>query len=58
MLSFEERRPWGNLRIPFQYLKGDYNRALTRACRDRTRGNGLKVKESRFRLNIRKNSLF
>ncbi|KAK4817902.1 LOW QUALITY PROTEIN: hypothetical protein QYF61_002385 [Mycteria americana] len=40
------------------YLKGAYKKAgeglFTRACSDRTRGNGFKLKEGRFRLAIRK----
>ena len=44
----------------FQYLKGTHKKAeeglFTRACRDRTRGNGFKLKEGRFRLDIRKKS--
>ncbi|KAK4806223.1 LOW QUALITY PROTEIN: hypothetical protein QYF61_001146 [Mycteria americana] len=42
----------------FQYLKGAYkkdgDRLFSRACSDRTRGNGFKLKEGRFRLDIRK----
>ena len=42
----------------FQYLKGAYKKAreglFTRACSDRTRGNGFKLKGGRFRLDIRK----
>ena len=40
----------------FQYLKGAYRKdgegLFTRACSDRTRGNGLKLKEGRFRLDV------
>ena len=39
-----------------QYLKGDYekegNRLFSRICCDKTRRNGLKLKEGRFILNI------
>jgi len=42
----------------FQYLKGAYKKAgeglLTRTWSDRRRGNGFKMKEGRFRLDIRK----
>ena len=44
----------------FQYIKGGYrkeeDRLFSRACGDRTRGNGFKFKEGKFRLNIRKTS--
>jgi len=58
LLSLEKRRLWEDLRAAFQYLKGAYKKAgeelFIRACRDRTRGNGFKLKEGRFRLDIRK----
>jgi len=54
----EKRRLWGDLEADFQYLKGAYKKSgeghFTRACSDRTRGNGFKLKEGRFRLHIRK----
>ena len=48
----------GHFIAAFQYLKGAYKKAgqglFTRACRDRTKGNGFKLREGRFRLDIRK----
>jgi len=47
-------RPYCSL----QYLKGAYkkdeDKHFSRACCNRTRGNGFKLKEGRFRLDIRK----
>ena len=44
--------------MAFQYLKGAYRKAgeglFIRAGSDRTRGNGFKLEEGRFRLDIRK----
>ena len=54
-------KPLGDLTAGFQYLKGAYRKAgvriLTRASSDRTRGNGFRLEEDRFRLDIRKKFL-
>jgi len=54
----EKRRLWGDIRAAFLYLKGDYRKdgqnVFSRACCDRTRSNGFKLKEGRFKLDIRK----
>ncbi|KFQ03656.1 hypothetical protein N329_00793, partial [Haliaeetus albicilla] len=58
LFSLENRRLWGDLTATFQYLKESYKKhgakPFSRACCYRTRGNGFKLKEGRFRLDIRK----
>ncbi|GAB0180469.1 hypothetical protein GRJ2_000512200 [Grus japonensis] len=50
----EENAPYSSLRIPKGAYKKSGEGLLTRACSDRTRGNGSKLKEGRFGLGIRK----
>ena len=54
----EKRMVWGDLIAAFQYLKGAYkqegSQLFTRVDNGKTRGNGFKLKEGRFRLNIRR----
>ncbi|KAK4816771.1 hypothetical protein QYF61_022769, partial [Mycteria americana] len=58
LFSLEKRRLWGHLIVAFQYIKEVYKkdgeRLFTGACSDRTRSNGFKVKEGRFKLDIKK----
>jgi len=54
----KQRRLRGDLRASFQYLKGacrkDGENIFRRACCNRTRSNGCKLREGRFRLDRRK----
>ena len=51
IFSLEKRRLRGDLIAAFPYLKGGL---FMRACSDRTKGNGFKVEEGKFRLGIKK----
>ena len=58
LCSLEKSRLRRELVAAFQYLKGAYRKAeeglLIRACHNRTRENGFKLEEGRFRLDNRK----
>ncbi|KFW04440.1 hypothetical protein N327_09952, partial [Fulmarus glacialis] len=58
LFSLEKKKLQRDLIAAFQYLKGAYRKAgeglFTKACSHRTRGKGFKLKEGRFRLDIRK----
>jgi len=57
LFSLGKRRRWDDLIAAFHYLKGAYKQEgselFERVDNSRTRGNGFKLKEGRFRLGIR-----
>ena len=57
MFSLEKKRLQGDLTPACQYLKGDYkkegNQLFTKVESERTRGNGFKLREGRFRFHVR-----
>jgi len=61
LFSLERRRTRRDPIAAFSYLKGAYRKdgeeVFIRQCGDRTRENGFKLKESSFRLDIRKKFL-
>jgi len=58
LFSLEKKRLRGDLIAPFQYLKGAYRKdgenIFSRACCDRTRNNGFKLRKGTFKLDLSK----
>uniref|UniRef100_A0A8B9J1E0 Reverse transcriptase domain-containing protein n=1 Tax=Amazona collaria TaxID=241587 RepID=A0A8B9J1E0_9PSIT len=61
LFSLQKRRLCEDLIAAFQYLKGAYRdageRLFIRDCSERTRGNGFKLKQGKFRWDMRKKFL-